>query len=215
MKKSVYTLTVTLSVSFFIISCGGKVKEAKDAFSNLQNMAEAAETMADEMEEANEELQERRERGDTMAMHYEELAKFLPESVDDYNKSGDLDGGTTTMPGAGSFSSVSQRYENATGDHLKITILDYNAAQMMFMTAMAAYASGFSVDTPESMIKGLVINDDVKGWQELQKKRNEAKSVVGISKRFYMEVEADNQDNTDFTNSVIEDDIDIDKLAGM
>ena len=215
MKKTAYSIILILFVSYTTMNCGGKVKETKDAFNNLKNMAEAAETMADEMEEANEELKERRERGDTMAMHYEELAKYLPESVDDYSKSGDLDGGTTTMPGAGSFSSVSQRYENAAGDHLEITILDYNAAQMMFMTAMAAYASGFSVDTPESMIKGLVVNDDVKGWQELQKKRNKAKSVVGISKRFYVEVEADNQSDTDFTNSIIEDEIDIDELASM
>jgi len=212
-RQTIHFLVVVLLLSLY--SCGGKVKEAKDAYSNMKNLAKAAEEMGDEMEDANKKLEERRANGDTLAMHYEELAKYLPESVADYEKSGDLDGGTTTMPGAGSFSNVSQRYENTDGHSLKITILDYNAAQMMFMTAMAAYASGFSVDTPESFIKGLKISDDIKGWQELQKKRKEAKTVVGIANRFYVEVEADNQENTDFTNSIVKDEIDIDELASM
>ena len=209
------SIILFLLASLILVSCGGKVNEAKDAINNFKNISEAAETMAEEMKDANEEYEERRERGDTVAMHYEELAKYLPESVDDYEKSGDLDGGTTSMPGAGSFSNVSQVYKNENGDRLKISILDYNSAQMLFMTAMAAYASGFSVDTPKNMIKGLVISDDVKGWQELQKDRKESKSVVGITNRFYVEVEADNQQNTDFTNSVIENDININELARL
>ncbi len=213
--KTLIKTTFFIGLSVMIYQCGGKVKETKDAFTNLKNISEAAETMAEEMEEANEAIEKRRESGDTIAMHYEELAKYLPESVDDYQKSGDLDGGTTSMPGTGSFSNVTQRYKNSDGDELKITILDYNAAQMMFMTTMAAYASGFSIDTPDSMIKGLEISDNIKGWQELEKKRKEAKSVVGIAQRFYVEVEADNQENTDFTNTVLKDEIDIFELAEL
>ena len=215
MMKTFYSVLFIFFFSLLLIRCGGKVKEAKDAYSNLKNLSNAAETMAKEMEEANDAMKDRRERGDTLAMHYEELAKYLPSAVGEYGKSGDLDGGTTNMSGAGSFSNVTQVYENSEGNRLKISILDYNAAQMMFMASMAAYASGFSIDTPESMIKGLEISDNIKGWQEFQKKSKQAKSVVGIANRFYVEVEAGNQEGTDFTNSVLKDEIDINELASM
>ena len=215
MMKTFYSVLFIFFFSLLLIRCGGKVKEAKDAYSNLKNLSNAAETMAKEMEEANDAMKDRRERGDTLAMHYEELAKYLPSAVGEYEKSGDLDGGTTNMSGAGSFSNVTQVYENSEGNRLKISILDYNAAQMMFMASMAAYASGFSIDTPESMIKGLEISDNIKGWQEFQKKSKQAKSVVGIANRFYVEVEAGNQEGTDFTNSVLKDEIDINELASM
>ncbi len=213
--KTLLINSFAIFIILTIASCGGKVKEAKDSLNNIKNLADAADNISKEMEEANEKLAERRDKGDTLALHYEDLAKYLPESVGDYQKVGDLDGGTTNMAGMGSFSNVSQNYENSDGHRLEINILDYNAAQMMFVTAMAAYASGFSVDTPENMMKGLEISDEIKGWQEFKKKSKKSTSVVGIANRFYVQVEADNQENTDFTNSVIEDDIEIDELASM
>ncbi len=215
MKARLTIHTLALALIFTIFACGGKEKEAKQDAESPENMTEAIEDLNNEMEEIKEEMEERQASGDTEVLHYEELAKFLPDSFKGYKKSDDMDGGTTTIPGSGAFSSVSQQYENSNGDYVNVAIIDYFATQMMLTAAMAAYNTGMTIDTPDMLMKGFKISDDVKGWQQLEKDEKISHTIVSVANRFYVAVEADNQGNTDLTNSVVEDEIDLKKLASM
>jgi len=192
-----------------------RLQEAKQAVDNVKNLAEAAETMTEELKEAEERLEERKASGDTMAIHYEELAKFLPESFGGYEKSGELDGGTTTAPGMGSYSNVSQRYENGDGDQLSISITDYNAAYTLFTTVMGVYAAGFEMDNTREQLKGFELNDDVRGWTVYHKKDGDVELYAGVADRFHIAVEAENQDGIDMVMEVATEVVPIKDLLDM
>ncbi len=212
----IFRTLLALATFTFISSCScERLQEAKQAVDNVKNLAEAAETMTEELQEAEERLEERKAKGDTMAIHYEELAKLLPESYKGYTKSGDLDGGTTKTPGMGSYSNVSQRYENGDGDQLRISITDYNAAYAMFTTVMGVYMAGFEIDNTREHVKGFEMGEDMRGWTEFQKKDGDAQINAGVGDRFHINVEADNQEDVDMVMDVATKAIDIDKLQSM
>ncbi len=212
--RTVIQFTTVVSLIVFVTSCScDKYQEAKNALSAVKNLAENAENIQESMEEANNRMEERKKRGDTIAIHYEQLAEYLPDSFAGYEKDGDMEGGTTTTPGFGSYSNVGQRYLNADGDKVEINIVDYNTAFAMYTTIMAAYASGFEIDNTNEQIKGFNYSDEVKGWTVLQKKSNRAEVYAGVSDRFHITVQADNQKSIDFVMDVITKEIPVDQLA--
>ena len=214
--STIFKTLSALAIILFTASCScERLQEAKQAVDNVKNLAEAAESMGEEIQEAEKRLEERKAKGDTMAIHYEELAKLLPESYKGYEKSGDLDGGTTKTPGMGSYSNVSQRYENADGDRLRISITDYNAAYAMFTTVMGAYMAGFEIDNTREHVKGFEAGDDMRGWTSFQKKDGDVELNAGIGDRFHISVEADNQEDVDMVMDVATEAINIDKLQSM
>lgn len=210
-----YRLTIVLTTCIFLTSCGERMKEAKNTFNNIKNLAESAENIQEELEEQNEKLAERKANGDTIAMHYEELANYLPQSLDGYEPDGDLDGSTTKTPGMGSVSTVSQRFVNSDGDHLDITLVDYVGALSMYTSMLSVYASGFEVDNSDQHMKGFTINDDIKGWQVFHKKSGDVELNAGIAGRFMATIEADNQSSVDFAREILTDEMQVEKLAKM
>ncbi len=212
--RTVIQLTTVFSLLFFVASCScDRYNEAKNAVNLVKNLAKNAENIQESMEDANNRMEERKKRGDTIAIHYEQLAEYLPESFAGYEKDGDMEGGTTTTPGFGSYSNVGQGYLNADGDKVEINIVDYNTAFAMYSTIMAAYASGFEIDNTNEQIKGFEHSDEVKGWTVLQKKDHSAEAYAGVSDRFHITVQADNQESIDFVMDVITKEIPVDRLA--
>ena len=212
--KSTIRFTVFFSLLVFVASCScDRYDEAKNALNAVKNLAENADDIQESMDEANKRMEDRKKRGDTIAIHYEKLAEYLPESFAGYKKDGDIDGGTTTSPGLGSFSNVGQRYLNADGDEVEIDIVDYNTAFAMYSTIMAAYASGIEIDNVDEQIKGFEYSDEIKGWTVLWKKDHVAEAYIGVSDRFHISVQADNQESTDFVIDVITQNMSVDRLA--
>jgi len=196
-------LYLLLLISFILYSCGEKVKEAQNALNVLESLAEAAENMEENIEKADEKRQERIERGDTTAMHYEDLAEFLPNSIPGYEPEGEMDGNTTNMPGM-SFSTVAQSYRNDAGDRINIAIIDYNAAYSMYNAAMAFYGTGLEIESTEEKIKGFAISDEVKGWEVFKKKTGDAELFAGVASRFYVTIDSRNQEDSEFIKEVLQ-----------
>ena len=214
--RTVIQITIVFSLLVFVTSCScERYNEAKNAVNAVKNLAENAENIQETMEEANKRLEDRKKRGDTIAIHYEQLAEYLPDSFAGYEKDGDMDGGTTKIPGFGSYSNVGQRYLNADGDEVEINIVDYNTAYAMYTTIMGAYAFGFEIDNTNEQIKGFEHSDDVKGWTVLRKKDHVAEAYAGVSDRFHITVQADNQESIDFVIDVTTKEIPVDRLAKL
>lgn len=208
-----YFVVVFFGVLTTSCSCE-KYQEAKNAVNAVKNLKDS-ENIQESMEQANNRLEERKKRGDTLAIHYEQLAEYLPKSFKGYQPVGDMDGGTTKTPGLGSYSNVSQNYENSDGNRVRISIVDYNAAFGLYTTIMAAYISGFEIDNTNERIKGFNLSENVKGWTVLKKKSHEAEAYTGVSDRFHITVEADNQNDIDFVMEVSTKEISVDKLAKL
>lgn len=212
MKKHLL-IALPLSLSLFISACGGKADEVKED-EKADNPLEALENYAEESQQAQNDAEkkiaERKAKGDTLAMPYEDLMKYLPEEIDGYKK-GEPDGASINMPGS-SYSTANADYTNDKGESVKITIVDYNQAYAMYSGLTAMWA--FSVDTPEEKSQGVKIDDKVAGWEQFRKKSGDAVITLGVGYRFWVQVEADNQKDTEWVKTVAKS-IDLDKLAAM
>jgi TPR repeat protein len=211
--KKYLIVALPLSISMFIAACGGKADEAKEE-EKPDNPLEALEEYAEESQQAQSDAEkkiaERKAKGDTLAMPYEDLMKYLPEKIDGYTK-GEPDGASINIPGS-SYSTANADYTNDKGERVKVTIVDYNQAYAMYSGLTAMWA--FSVDTPEEKSQGVKIDDKIAGWEQFRKKSGDAVITLGVGYRFWVQVEADNQKDTEWVKSVAKS-IDLDKLAAM
>ena len=212
MNRLITTLTALL-ILVLISTCGQKTKETTEAISALKSIAKAGENMEKDMDRLEKKQEERRQKGDTLAMHYEELAKFLPSDIVGFEINGDLDGNSTNMMGM-SYSNVRQTYVDVDGYVLTIEIMDYNFANSMYMAATAIYGVGMEIDNTEQRLKSFTLSEDVKGWEVLKKKKNKASVFVGIAGRFFISIEADGQEDTDLVKEIL-DGLDLDQLAKL
>jgi hypothetical protein len=207
-------IALPLSLSLFLAACGGKSDEAKEEEKKADNPLEALENYVEETEQAQGDAEKkiaaRRAKGDTLAMPYEELMKYLPDEIDGYKK-GEPDGASVNVPGS-SYSSANADYTNDAGDRVKVTIVDYNQAYGLYTGLTAMWA--FSVDTPEEKSQGVKISDEIAGWEQFRKKSGEASLTLGVGYRFWVQVEAEKQKDTEWVKSVAKS-MDLDKLSSM
>lgn len=217
MKKIIVVISASV-FAFGLISCGGGKDEKieEETVKQPANPLEALANMGNEMEKGNDaaqaKIKERRAKGDTLAMPYAELTKYLPEKIDGYKRE-EPDGATINMPGA-SYSSAEVVFKNDNGDRIKVQLLDYNAAYQMYSSVTALWAMGMSVDTPEQKAGGIKFEGDIGGWEEYGKKNQKAQITLGIGYRFWLQIEADNQENTEFVKSIAKS-MELSKLSSM
>lgn len=204
--QNVRSLAGLMPVLVLLASCEG-IQKAKEA----ANAVSAAKNYAVNLGDGQKKAEERRAKGDTLAMPYAELQKYLPSSVAGYEKEGDPEGQTMNMAGA-SYSMAAQKYKK--GDQtLKISITDYNGAYAMYGMATAVMASGFSSENADEKIGGIDLGVG-KGWEDIKKKDKTASVVVGLSDRFFVQAEASHQENSDFVKDVIKS-MELNKLTSM
>src|ERR1035437_195609 len=121
----------------FLLSCsnGSKKDEITDKLKDVTSIASTisgkpGSDMAEKVNKANarheEKMKERRAKGDTLALPYAELQKYLPESIDGYKA--DKPGGASINMQKISYSSADVQFKNDKGGHIKVTIIDYNQA---------------------------------------------------------------------------------------
>ncbi|MEW6469233.1 MAG: hypothetical protein AB1458_09925 [Bacteroidota bacterium] len=213
MKKYLYCLLLSGSL-LPLASCGGSSapKEEEKPDNPLEALQKVGEEMKGGTDEAQQKMEERRKKGDTLVMKYEELMKFLPSEVSGY-KRGEPDGASVNAMGS-SFSNAEVRFEKENGDYVKVVIVDYNQAYSLYSSAAMAWTMGFSVDSPEEKANSVKLDNNIAGWEVYKKKSKDANITLGAGYRFWINVEANNQADTEFVKSVAKS-IDLGKLASM
>lgn len=199
-----------------LASCD-KVQEARNQASAVAALSKTAVALEETAKEMESKTEARRAKGDTLAVPYKDLQGYLPTEVAGYQKAGDPEGSMMNMTGM-SYSTCSQTYKEGAGDNaktLKVTIMDYNGAAAMYAGATAVLGSGFSMEDDQQRIQGLDLGlKDVKALENFQKKDHKASVTAGVSNRFFVSVEADQQDNTDVVKEAVRQ-IDLKKLAAL
>lgn len=209
MKNLIITLFV---FSFMLISCGKEAEDTKNAMEALKNLSAAGEKIEDSQKRAEEKLAERKAKGDTLAMHFSELQKYLPESIDGYKS--ETPEGETVNFGGFSLSTAKKVFTNG-NQSIKIELFDYNAnlGQYSLMTAWTTMkisrenANGYE----RSFNTGI---KDVVGYEKYEKQNKRVEILYGLGYRFYLTIEGENIENPDVLKSITNK-IDMKKLASM
>ncbi|MBX3042648.1 MAG: hypothetical protein KIT33_00990 [Candidatus Kapabacteria bacterium] len=211
--KSLLVLLLTASI-IILMSCGEKFDELKNVAEVIKNAPEAAEEMSKSIDMSEKRREERVRKGDTLALHFSELQKYLPESLDGFT-SDEPNGQSTNITGF-SMSTVERTYRNdETGRTIRINLMDYNESYAMF-AGVAYWASlGLSTETSDGFQKTVKTDiDHVSGFEEFSKSRKNAKLSYAIGYRFMLTIEDNQADNIDYIKKIA-DKIDIKKLANM
>jgi len=208
MKLKNFYAVAFLGLTIIFTSCGGKKKDdvetisdKDNAFSAMEKLSKNVDKMKEKTDEADKVIAERKAKGDTLAMPYKELEKFLPDAPSGYKKDGDPKGQTVNMAGS-SYTEVEQNYKKDDSNTLRVKIVDYNATYGTFQ-GLYAMAGMFSIDSDDERTGKTDIGvDKTTAIESFKKKTKDATLSVGTGYRFWVEVSANNQTETDFVKSV-------------
>lgn len=133
-------------------------------------------------------------------MNYSDLQAYLPASIEGY-VAGDPGGSSMSTNGM-SFSSADIEFSGEDGKTIRITLLDYSEAIAMYQAATAMWTSGMSFEDDVSKVQTFQLQENVVGWEEFRKKEKEAQIALGIGSRFFLTIEANKQNDTDFVKEI-------------
>ncbi|MBC8044961.1 MAG: hypothetical protein IAF08_16100 [Rhizobacter sp.] len=198
-KRNVISILCVALVA--VAGCGKKADEAKTAMQAMKSMAESGEKVAGEVEKSEAKMEARRQKGDTLAIPYKDLQKYLPESIGGYTAE-EPKGQTMSMQGM-SYSTATRRYTQGESD-IEVSLTDYNSAYGVMTSATMFMSLGITVDDDEQTTKGYDTGiSGVKGYEELQKKSKNAKITLSVGDRFLLVVAATGgQENTEFVKGI-------------
>ncbi|WP_310394979.1 hypothetical protein [Hymenobacter sp.] len=198
--KNLLLFCVAATFAFVLASCE-QAQEAKNAYSAVVTTAKAAEEIGKNMEAAQSRQVTRRKQGDTLALNYKELQKYLPASPAGFAAEGTPEGQSTNMAGM-HMATSSQEYKK--GDQsLEVTLVDYNGAGALFMGATAMMSSGMEIEDDNQLMRGIKTKQaGVKGMETFDKKDHKATVMLAVGDRFLLTVEATGQNDTELVKSV-------------
>lgn len=175
-----------------------------NATESYDNSPEAASDYPSEAETvAQKKYAERRAKGDTLAIHYKELQKFLPAEIKGFTREGEMEGGSINMEDV-SYSTASQRYSKGDAE-LTISLMDYNNAVDMYEGLAGAWATGMSYEDDNQKTNGVsLVDNKVKGVEVFAKKDQRCELMAGISSRFYLQIVVRNTDNPGLCKEIAE-----------
>jgi len=174
--KKVYKLIVLFSVFIGVTSCQVD-EEEKDTLEPIKQVIENS-TNGLKPSEGGEPI------------HYKDLEKFLPKSIEGYEKE-DPEGTTLNMAGF-SVSSAMAEYTSLNKDYVRVSILDYNAAPSLYKSSTAMWGKGITIDSEDEYSKSFSLNG-LNGWESFEKINKKANVIVGIGNRLLITIEANNQ----------------------
>ncbi|EMR02176.1 hypothetical protein ADICEAN_02690 [Cesiribacter andamanensis AMV16] len=190
-------------LGFFLFSCGGNTQDQQETESYEYSAEEDTQYTGAEETPAQKRYAERRAKGDTLAMHYKELQKFLPNEIRGFSREGEIEGSSMNMED-GSYSMASQRYRKGEED-LTITLIDYNNAIDMYEGLSGAWASGMSYEDDNQKANGVsLLNNKAKGMEVFAKKDNRCELMAGIAARFYLQIKVNNTTNASLCREIAE-----------
>jgi hypothetical protein len=210
----IYLLLITISFAIVITGCGKKAEEVKEAIELAQKAPEMANKMQSNMEAGKAKLEERKKKGDTLALNYKKLQEYLPASISGYEA--EEPKGESVNAGGFSYSTAERRYKKSgSDDYVSIKLVDYNQFYEGYNALTAVWAQGITIENDQTLEKTFPTNiSDVAGYERFEKKNKEAKVTYGVGFRFFLDIEANNQSNTDFVKKVAES-MKLSELAGM
>ena len=204
MKRLQYSL-YSLFIIGFLASCGSDKKstviESDDGKVKIENLKNAGEQMEMAVNDAEKRREERKKRGDTLAMNYKELQKYLPD-INGYTKSGNPGGESMTMPGMGSFSQADQSYES--GDKsIEITLLDYNQSMLGFTAASAMFSMNIQVENDQEKSGSFETGiNGVRGYETISKTDQRAEVMYAIADRYMLTLKLNGSNDADVLKKI-------------
>ena len=202
------TITFLAATSLLLTSClCNKAKEVSKRMSetskDLQNTKEILEGYKDigkNYKNTQEEIEAfnkmRKEKGDTVSMHYDKMAEWMPE-LNGYDKMDPK--GETMKIGGISYSTCTQKYERMNEDGSKevveIQIVDYNGAHSMYSMASAILNTEIELDSSSESLKKYETGIDHVSAMESHKKQSGRTTITsGIAYRFFTTVKANSKE---------------------
>jgi predicted ribosome quality control (RQC) complex YloA/Tae2 family protein len=218
LQKSILICITAIALVFS--SCGIKkrgedqntITDKDNPLSALKKLSDNAEKVKEDMDDSQKMQEDRKKRGDTLAMNYKELQKYLPETIAGYEKDGEPGGQSVNMAGM-SYSTASQKFKKE-ADYIEVTVTDYNQAYGTFQ-GLFSYAGMFSVESDEE--KTTKYNTGVEhtlAIESYKKKDKDATITAGAGYRFWIEVKGNNQPDAEFLKKVLAG-MKLKELAGM
>ncbi|MBS1538801.1 MAG: hypothetical protein JST20_13775 [Bacteroidetes bacterium] len=196
---------LSVTAALMVGSCGGKIDEMRQAVQNVKELSKAGENIekANEVNQARHE--ERRKRGDTLAMPYQDLQKYLPESISGYAPQ-EPTGSTMNMTGM-SYSTAARRYTKPGADgseeSVEVTLIDYNASADLYTGMTALWGANFSMEDQNGYSRSFDAGvKDVAGWEHYDKQGKNSEITNALGGRFILTVKATGQSNNDMTKSI-------------
>lgn len=205
------------SIFFISLTACDKTREARNQANAVVAASRAAASLGDQAAAMQARTDARRAKGDTLAIPYKDLQAYLPATVAGYQKAGEPQGSMMNMPGM-SYSTCAQEYRAGTDENpknLKVTIVDYNGAAAMYAGATTVLGSGFSMEDDQQRIQSLDLGlKSVKALETYQKQDHRATITAGVADRFFVSVEADQQEDSELVKQVVQQ-LDLKKLAAL
>jgi hypothetical protein len=189
-------LGIAVLAGIALAGCGDKAKPADNPLSAIAQVANAATSMTNAQQEAEKFAKERQEKGDTIALPYTELQKFLPPAPDGYTANGEPGGSSQSM-GAFSMSQAEQKYTVGTdgnGPAIQVTIIDFGGTQAGYGMLAAPMMMRYSMEDAHSRIKSLTMGVPYTWGSEEFNKDDKTAKVSAITRyRYVITVEGRNQ----------------------
>lgn len=161
-------------------------------------------TLSGQLEHGQKKIAEKRAEGDTLALPYEELGKFLPDDILGFKAEGEWTGKTENTESI-SWSTVDKKYNNGK-QNMEITLSDYNGAYGLYAGAAAIFDMEEDPGTTDEFAKSFSLNEGrIKGREAFSKGSGEATIIAGINERFFLTIAANQQTDTEFVRSVLQD----------
>ncbi len=190
-------LAVAVAMGMLVVGCGKKADEAQDAVSAMAAAAAAAPKLEEGMKEAEQFQKDRVAKGDTVAMAYTEIQKFLPESIDGFTAQGEP-GGSQQAMGGFSMSQAEQTWvkdPNAQGltPEIEVTVIDFGGTQQGYAMMAAPMLMGFSQEDARRRVGSVKMGvAHTGGWEKFDKESKNAKITAITRYRYVITVEARN-----------------------
>lgn len=197
-----------------IIGCGGgeKVQEVKNATDAVAAVADVGAKMESAQKDAAQFYEDRKAKGDTVAIPYSDLQKFLPAPPTEYTPLESPGGSSQTM-GAFSMSQTEQTFSKAAGPDgtaptIKVAIVDFGGTQTAYGMMAAPLMMNVSQEDAHHRMKTIKVATPYTWGSESFDKDSKSSTVTLVTRyRYVITVEARNQgaDNTDMARSLAED----------
>ncbi|MFP4368624.1 MAG: hypothetical protein ACOC2K_01020, partial [Bacteroidota bacterium] len=190
-----YNFLFAIIFTLFFVSCGEEMDNIRETADVVSKMEDTGKEMEKSRTEAEKRMEKRRAEGDTTAMHYKELQKFLPDNINGYEAQ-EPKGSTQTM-GAFSTSEASRRY-NKDGDFIEIKIMDHNMNVGMYsaLTGWAKMNVSKEDDTgyERTFDPG---NEHIVALEKFKHNGGRAEINYGVGYRFWLTIRGSGLDDTD------------------
>ncbi len=193
MKRFMVIVTASLAA----VGCGKKADDVQNAANAIAAAATAAPRIEAGMKEAEQFQKERVAKGDTLAMAYGALQKFLPASVDGYAAK-EAPGGSQQAMGAFSMSEAEQTWVKPAGaggntPEIKVSITDFGGTQQGYTMLAAPMLMGFSQEDAHRRVGSIKVDVPHAGaWEEFDKDNKSAKITAVARYRYLIAVESRN-----------------------